>query len=232
MEKMKNMKKLFVLSLGGSLIAPEDIDIDFLKNFKRLVESQIKKGNRFIIITGGGKVCRKYQAALKALAKPSATDLDWMGIFTTLTNAQFIRLMFGELAHSRIVSNPTKKINFEEKILLAGGWRPGCSTDKDAVLLAETYGAKTVINLSNIRYLYDKDPRKHRSAKKITKISWNGLLKITGRKWSPGANVPFDPTAAKLAQKNKIQVIISNGKDLKNFQNIIADKTFKGTLIN
>lgn len=224
-------KRLFVLSLGGSLIVPDEIDIKFLRKFKNLILMQIKKGNRFIIITGGGKACRKYQTALRLVTNPTSTDLDWMGIYTTHSNAQFIRLMFGKLAHPRIVDNPTKKLAFKEKILIAGGWMPGCSTDKDAVFLAKTFGAKTVINLSNIDFLYDKNPKEYRDAKKISRISWSGLLKITGYKWKPGANVPFDPEAAKLAQKNKLQVIIANGKNLKNLQNIFEGKNFKSTII-
>ena len=225
------MKKLFVISLGGSLIVPEEIDVKFLKNFKKLIESQTKKGSRFILITGGGKVCRKYQNALHSLARPSDSDLDWMGIYTTLTNAQFVRLVFKSLAHPQIVENPNKKLKFSKKILLAGGWLPGHSTDKDAVLLAKTYGAKTVINLSNIDFLYNKDPRKFKDAKKITKISWNGLLNITGRKWIPGKNVPFDPIAAQVAKNNKLEVVIANGKNLENLENILKGKKFIGTSI-
>jgi uridylate kinase len=226
------MNKPIIISLGGSLIFPEDIDVSFLKNFKKLIESQIKKGLRFILITGGGKVCRKYQGALNQLTAVSHQDLDMMGIYTTHTNAHFIRMMFGKLANSQIVSDPTKKLNFKEKILLAGGWKPGCSTDKDAVILAKTYGADTVINLSNIDFLYDKDPKKFADAKKIHGISWDGLLKITGKKWSPGLNAPFDPTAAVLAKTNKLKVIIANGKNLENLKNILENRSFQGTKIS
>ena len=225
------MNKPIIISLGGSLIFPEEIDVKFLAQFKKLILAQIKKGQRFILIAGGGKICRKYQKALSELTKIGATELDWMGIHTTHTNAQFIRLMFGQLAHSQIVNDPTKHLNFKEKILLAGGWVPGCSTDRDAVLLAKTYGADTVINLSNIDFLYDKDPRKFKNAKKISTISWDGMLKITGSKWIPGLNAPFDPTAAKLAKKFGLKVIIANGKNLNNLKNILDTKKFFGTKI-
>jgi uridylate kinase len=48
------MSKLFVLSLGGSIIIPDDIDTKFLKQFRAAILKQIKKGNRFVIVTGGG----------------------------------------------------------------------------------------------------------------------------------------------------------------------------------
>ncbi len=225
------MTKPIIISLGGSLIFPEDIDVKFLTDFKSLIEQQTKKGKRFIFITGGGKICRKYQGALNQLTKVSHENLDMMGIYITHTNAHFVRMMFDKLAHPKIVLDPTKKLDFKEKILLAGGWKPGCSTDKDAVILAKTYGAETVINLSNIDYLYDKDPRKFPGAKQIKNISWDGLLKITGRKWVPGLNAPFDPTAAILAKSNNLKVIIANGKKLKNLNNILENKHFEGTEI-
>ena len=36
-------KKILVISLGGSLIVPEDIDVSFLKNFKKVIEKHKKK---------------------------------------------------------------------------------------------------------------------------------------------------------------------------------------------
>ena len=211
---------------------PEEIDVNFLKNFRKLIFGQIRKGHRFIIITGGGKTCRKYQKALETTSKASNKDLDWMGIYTTWTNAQLIRLAFGSLAHSKIITDPNKKTAFKEKILLAGGWMPGRSTDDDAVRLAKIYGANTIINLSNIDFVYTKDPKKFKTAKKITNISWQGFRKLVGSKWDPGANVPFDPTAASTAYKNKQRVIITNGKNLNNLKNILEGKAFQGTVIS
>jgi uridylate kinase len=225
------MSKLFVISLGGSLINPGQVDTGFLKKFHNLILSEIKKGSRFILITGGGALCRHYQKALNIIAKPKNDDLDWLGIYTTRFNAQLVRLSFGKMSHPIVIEDPNKKVAFKEKILVAGGWMPGRSTDDDAVRLAHIYGAKTVINLSNIDYVYTKDPRKFKDAKKIESISWEDFRKIVGNKWDPGKNAPFDPTAAKTAEKNRMKVIIANGKNLKNLKDILGNKKFRGTTI-
>ncbi len=115
-------------------------------------------------------------------------------------------------------------------MLIASGWLPGCSTDYDAVLLAKNLGVKELVNMSNVSYVYDKDPRKHKDAKKIEKIKWKDYLKLVGDKWKAGMNVPFDPVAAKEAQKSGIKVMIISG-DLKNFENLLGGRKFKGTLI-
>ena len=225
------MNKLFIISVGGSLINPGQPDTSFLKRLRALITNQTKKGNRFILITGGGKLCRNFQDALKRVTNPSSKDLDWIGISSTWLHADLVRLMFGKLAHPIIIKDPNKKVAFREKILVAGGWMPGRSTDDDAVRLAKIYGSGTVINLSNIDYVYSKDPRKFRDAKKIENISWKEFRKIVGSKWDPGKNAPFDPTAAKLAEKLKLKVIIANGKNLKNLEKILEGRPFRATLI-
>lgn len=226
------MKKLSVISLGGSLIFPDVINARFLKNFKRLILSRVKAGERFIIITGGGRLCREYNAALAEAGSPSSSDLDWMGISVTWTNAKLVQLLFGKSAQPQIATNPERAPAFTRPILVGGGWKPGRSSDGATVKYAEVFGAKTVINLSNIDYLYDKDPRKFPGAKKIESISWAGFRKIVGSKWDPGANLPFDPTAAKFAQQHGLKVVITRGTDLQNLEKILAGKPARGTVIS
>jgi uridylate kinase len=99
------------------------------------------------------------------------------------------------------------------------------------VLLAKNFGVKKIVNLTNIDYVYDKDPRKFKDAKKIEKISWKDFRKIVGDKWDPGLNVPFDPVASKDAEKLKLEVAIINGKSLDNFERYLNNEKFIGTVI-
>jgi uridylate kinase len=226
------MNNLFVISLGGSLIVPDEIDAQYLKKFRQLIGSQAKTGKRFIISPGGGKTCRRYQKALSGVVRPSRDDLDNIGLNTNRFHAVLLQLIFKRIVYPKIAYDPNVKLPFKEKILIgAGGWKPGRSSDDFSVRLAKIYGVATIINLSNINYVYNKDPRKHKDAKKITNISWKDFLKIIGTKWDPGANVPFDPTAAKFAQKHKLRLIITNGKNLKNLKNILNNKKFQGTIV-
>jgi uridylate kinase len=225
------MTKIYVISLGGSLVVPNEINIKFLSLFKNIIEKKIKENKKFIIIVGGGKTARNYQNAAKALTKVSNEDLDWLGIHATRINAHLLLTIFRKYAHFRIIKNPKEKISFKEKILIAAGWKPGFSTDYDAVLLAKTYGSDTIINLTNVDYVYDKDPNKFKDAKPFKEISWKDYLKLIEQKWIPGMSAPFDPIASKLAQKFKFKVIILNGRKLKNLENYLANKTFKGTII-
>lgn len=226
------MSKIIVLSLGGSLIAPkEGFDLKFLRGFKKLILEFLKQDYRFIIVCGGGQTARSYQALAREFGELTPEDIDWIGIHATRLNAHFMRTLFRKWAHPVVVKDPTRRLKWREAILIAAGWQPGWSTDYDAVKLAELYNAKIVINLSNIEYVCDSDPRKNPQAKKLEKISWPDFRKIVGDQWVPGANLPFDPVASREAQKSHLGVIVMGGRDLKEVAKAIRGQKFKGTVI-
>ncbi len=230
-------EKLVVVSLGGSLIVPDEIDSEFVKKFRGVIEQKIKEDFRFVIVTGGGKTARKYIEAAEKVGQIDDEEKDWLGVHATRMNAHFIKTIFKKYAHPRINKNPRTKEDLwkhfanNEKVMVAAGWRPGWSTDYVAVILAERFGAKKLVNLSNITYLYDKDPNKFKNAQKIEKISWTDFRKIVGDKWDPGMSAPFDPIASKLAQKNKLEVAIIGGNNLNNLEKYLTGEKFEGSVI-
>lgn len=222
-----------VISLGGSLIIPDGgINHQFLEHFKDLIVSEIKKGKRFIIVAGGGAICRHYQNAAKQIGPINPEDVDWLGIHVTHLNAHLLRTIFRGYSHLKVITHYDKKEEVKEPITVAAGWKPGHSTDYDAVRHAVSYGADTVINLSNISYVYNKDPNKNGDARPLKKISWDKFRDLVGDTWDPGANHPFDPIASKQAQKAGIKVVVMNGKNLPNFKNFLDGKEFEGTVIS
>lgn len=230
--KKNSMKKRIIISLGGSIIIPKTgFDPAFLKKLRKLILAEVKKGKKFILIVGGGNTARNYQDVLRSTGKPTNADLDWMGIGATKINAEFVRLLFADISYKEVLHNPTIKVKTTKAVIVASGWKPGWSTDMDAVLFAKTYGASDVINLSNIEYVFDKDPAKYKSAKRIEQIEWSDFRKIVGNSWDPGANLPFDPIASKEASQLGLRVSILRGTDLKEVKNAIEGETFRGTII-
>jgi uridylate kinase len=215
------------------LIVPDAIDIDFLVRFKALILEKVQRGITFSIIAGGGKTARRYQDAAHAVTPLSRQDLDWIGIHSTRLNAQLLRNIFVGYAHSQIIKNPTIDIDdAESPVIIAAGWQPGWSTDYVAVLMAKNLGATRLVNLSNIDYVYDSDPKKNKGAKKIEKIGWAEFRKIIPEEWDPGLSSPFDPIAAKEAQSLGLEVAIMNGAKLDEFSNYLDGKPFVGTVIS
>lgn len=225
------MEEIIVISLGGSIIVPREINVKFLKGFRRIILKHIKRGKRFIIISGGGKICRKYQSSASRVVRLKSDDLDWLGIHATRLNAHLLRTIFRDYARKTIVKDPTERIDFRNKVLIAAGWEPGFSTDYDAVLLAKQFGVKTLVNLSDVNYVYDKDPAKYRKVKPIKRMGWEEFREIVGDKWDPGLNKPFDPVASKEAKKLGLRVVIMNGRKLKNLDSFLSGRKFRGTVI-
>jgi uridylate kinase len=225
-------KKTYIISLGGSLIVPKGgIDWRFLKKFRQLIIEQVKKGKRFYIIAGGGKTCRDYNTAANKVARVTPDDLDWLGIHASRLNAHLLKTIFHDVAYKEVIKNPTIHFSTDKNILIGGGWKPGWSTDYVATMIAQEYEVKTVINLSNIEYVYDKDPAKYKTAKKIEKIDWKNFRKIVGDKWIPGLNMPFDPIASKKADHLNLKVVIMDGGKLLNLRKLLDHNIVKGTII-
>jgi len=209
------------------------IDTKFLKKFKTFITNRTKKGDRFVIITGGGGLAREYQGAAREVTSLTRDDLDWLGIHATRTNAHLLRTIMRDIAQPTIVKDPTRiKASRKYPVIIAAGWKPGWSTDYVATRIAKRLKAELVINLSNIDYVYTKDPNKFKDAEKIESISWKNFRKIVGNKWDPGLNAPFDPVASRLAANSKIPVTIANGHDLRNLGRILDGESFKGTKVS
>ena len=247
---VKKEQKTMVISLGGSIIVPDHVDISFLKEFRSLILGYLKdEKRRLVLVCGGGRICREYQEAVQQLAaqqstaqqfvqlpsiKLSSEDLDWIGIMSTRLNAELIRVLFKDIAYERVIYNPEEKLDWmmvKKQLVIAAGYTPGWSTDYDAVLLAKQLKAGMVINASNIDYVYDQDPRKFKEAKKLERISWVGYKKLIGGKFTPGMHAPFDPIASKIASQEGIKVAVLHGKNLENMKKALLGKKFKGTLI-
>jgi len=229
-----SQQETIVMSVGGSLIVPDGIDTHFLSSLKDLIETETANGRRFIIIAGGGKTARRYQDAAAEVAKLQNEDLDWLGLHATRLNGHLLLTIFRELAHRVMVTNPDDVLDMpkDAKLIIAAGYRPGASTDLRAIQIAHRVGARKVINLSNIDYVYTEDPKKNPDAEKIEDITWEDFRKLIPDEWGPGLNSPFDPVAAKEAQAMNIEVASLNGTKLVSLKNYLDGKPFTGTRIH
>jgi uridylate kinase len=227
-----------VISLGGSIVAPEGVDADFLRDFVKITRELLitDADRRFIFVVGGGGPARAWQKAYKdvctSFSPPVDEAADWIGVMATRLNAQLVKAVMGELCKDEVVTDPSGDVTFTGRTLIAAGWKPGFSSDFDAVLLAEKFGAKTLINLSNIERVFTDDPRKNLAAKPLDMVSWKDFRAMVGEEWVPGKNTPFDPVASRYADKIGLKVICAAGRNLPNLENILNGKPFMGTTIS
>ena len=230
----KEKRDYVVVSVGGSLIVPDQIDTGFLKRFRELVLTKTREGLSFFIITGGGKLARNYQDAARSVRSEDGLELedaDWLGIHSTRLNAQLLRTVFIEEAQAQIVKHYDHKIRTRRSIIIGAGWKPGWSTDYCAVMAAKWLGARKMVNLSNIDHVYTADPKKDPQAEPIEKIGWSDFRKLIPEEWDPGLSSPFDPVAAKEAESLGLEVAIMNGAKLGEFDKYLKGEAFVGTVI-
>jgi len=228
------MSKLAVLSLGGSIIAPDKVDIEFLSNFNKAIRNYLNedKTNKLILVCGGGAPARVYQNAYREIIKDADNNIqDWIGIKATHLNAQLVYSIFQDLCSDEVITDPRADIKFSNQILVAAGWKPGFSTDTDAIYLSKRFGGKLIVNLSNIAKVYTADPKIDKNAKPLDNISWDDFRKMVGNEWIPGKNCPFDPIASKGAQEEQMKVICADGRNIDNTLKILREEKFFGTTI-
>ncbi len=223
--------RTIVFSLGGSLIVPDEIDALFLEKFAVFVKKLAKSYN-IIIVTGGGRTARKYISAGEYERFQDAY-LSLVGIESTRLNASFVAGFFDTF---RFVPHSFAAVRAQLKkyrIVVCGalGFIADMTSDGDAALLAKEVHAELFVNLTDVDGLFTKDP-KIPGAKLVEKIQWRAFLEIAHKVgFKPGQHFVLDHKAAHMIGRYKIRTVIVNGHDLKNVEQCIAGKPFKGTLI-
>lgn len=222
-----------VISLGGSLIIPDEIDLKFLREFKKTILKNAKK-YKFIIVCGGGSISRKYINALRD-EKINEELQSFAGISATRTNARFMSYFFKINPSQGIPEkiNSIKKYLKKQDIVFCGALEYHSNQTSDATSSQIASYCKTdFINLTDVSGLHDKNPKKFKDAKFIPKISWEDFHKMaTKTSFKPGQHFILDQSASEIILKNKIKTYIL-GKNMKQLDNLLKNKNFKGTIIS
>lgn len=226
------MKKVIVMSLGGSIIIPDKIEIRFLENFKKTLQKNYKN-YKFIIVCGGGSIARKYISALSKETKNEKL-LSLAGIRATRMNALFLMQLFGKEANDSLPMNMKEvKDNLNKNhVVICGALRysPKSTSDGTAAKLA-SFIKSDFINITNIKGLYSENPKENKNAKFIPYESWKDFEKRANKiKYHAGEHFVLDQEAAKIIKKHKIKTYII-GNDLSNLTKLLNQDKFIGTTI-
>lgn len=226
------MKKVIVISLGGSLIVPDEIDTVFLEKFKEVIKKNISK-YRFVIVCGGGSIARKYISALKKEGV-NAKLQGYSGIAVTRLNARFMSYFFNKDADEGVPHDMKHVSSLLEKhdVVFCGAlrYKEDNTSDGTAAELAVYFDAD-FINLTNVRGLFTKNPLTHKDAKFIPRVSKKALFtRVMKMKFHAGQHFVIDQSAMKTLKdkKNKIYIL---GKDVKQLDNLLNGKKFIGTVV-
>jgi uridylate kinase len=227
------MKKIIVLSLGGSLIIPDDVNVKYLKDFKKVILKNTKK-YKFVVVCGGGSVARKYISALREIGI-NETLQSFSGISATRMNARFMNYFFNQNPEMGIPHTMKLLKEYARKydVVFCGAleYKPNQTSDSTSAEVAKIFKSD-FINLTDVSGLHDKNPKEFKDAKFIPKISWQDFDKMISKiKFKPGQHFVLDQSAAKRIMKYEITTYIL-GKDMKQLDNLLNGKKFKGTIIS
>ncbi|MHA1449450.1 MAG: UMP kinase [Candidatus Hodarchaeales archaeon] len=226
-------KDYIVISLGGSVVNPGEIDTAFLLSFRDLVLEEIDKGKKFVIVTGGGGVSRQYISALAETGLDiTEGEKDQLGIIPTWLNAKLVSMLFKGYT-SRVLPSCFDDISKQlDKwpVVFSGGLLPGLKTDEDTSIIADYLGANILINVTNVDGVYDDNPDTNPQAKKFESMTYNDFYELSEKlSVKAGSNAPFTAMAVRIAERSSIRIFVIS-KNIASIKAAISGKC-EGTVI-
>jgi uridylate kinase len=223
-----------VIKYGGSLLFDDGrIRTDRIDGVCDVVESLVEKGHSVGLVIGGGWTARQYISALAPDYPEASKDL--VAVQATRLNAMLFISRLGNTAY------PYPPTSYEEMvgacakggIVVSGGLQPGQSTNAVATLMCEALGAKTLVNASNVTYVHDKDPNKHKDAKPFESLTYDELRSIISSCGSSaGQYEMFDMVAANNIARSGITLHFVDGSDPRSILEVLEGKSMGTTVGN
>ncbi|MEI7602978.1 MAG: UMP kinase [Opitutae bacterium] len=212
-----------VLKISGEALRNDQtgqtIDSDVLDRLADELKSLKDIGTQVAVVVGGGNIFRGL-----AGARSNGTDRttgDNMGMLSTVINGLAlmdrleksgldVRVMtaipMDRIAEPFIQRRATRHLE-QGRILIfvAGTGNPYCTTDYAAALRANEIGADAILKATKVDGIYDKDPHKHKDAKRFTHITYQDAL-------TQRLGV-MDAEAFSLCEANKLPIIVFSMSD-------------------
>lgn len=199
------MYKRVVVKLSGSLFK-YDIAPKRISEFARLFREASKKGLQPILVTGGGEVSRRYASLARSLGSDEAS-LDEIGLIVAQLNARVLLGSLKELCYPLVPLTLDQVVEAVEsgKIVVAGGFHPGQSTNAVAAIIAERIGADLLINATDVDGVYTADPSVNLKAKRFETIGIRKVINLlTDGAMKAGTYELMDLVALKIIERSAI----------------------------
>ena len=221
--------KRLLLKLSGEALmgkGPSGIDIAVVDRLAREISEAVAAGCQIAVVVGGGNIFRGLAGAAEGMERATA---DYMGMLATVMNALALHSALENAeTPARVLSAipmPTvcesyirpKALHHMEQgrvvIFAAGTGNPFFTTDTAATLRAIEMGCDAVAKATQVDGVYDADPRKVRTAKRLDRLSYSEVL-------SRDLKV-MDGAAIALARDNGLPVIVFSIEEAGNLLKVL-----------
>ena len=225
--------KLSGEALGGS--KGFGIDADILRNMALQIREVQELGVEIVIVVGGGNIFRGLQGSERGIERATG---DYMGMLATVINALALQdalekenvqtrvqsaLQISAVAEPFIRRRAMRHLEKGRVVIFGGGTgNPYMSTDTTAALRANEIGADIILKATKVDGIYDKDPMKHKDAKRFTKIRYIDALQKQLK--------VMDATAFSMCLDNNMPIVVFNLSKPHNIKRVLLGQKV-GTLV-
>ena len=210
------MYKNIMLKISGESLAGDNeqgFDFDILNDLSNNIKKLVKKKISISIVLGGGNFIRGSSFSNGVVDRVTS---DYMGMLGTVMNSLALQsnlekvgvqsrvmsaISINRVAEPYIKNKATRHLEKNRVVIFASGTgNPFFSTDTAAVLRASEMKSDIIFKGTKVDGIYEEDPIKNPSAKKISKITYNEYLNRDIK--------VMDSTAISLARDRTIPIII------------------------
>lgn len=211
----KPVYQRILLKLSGEALAGQQgtgINTSVIQQIAADVAEVHRTGVQIGLVIGGGNIFRGIAASAEGMDRASS---DYMGMLATVINSIALQdalekegvptrvqsaIAMAEIAEPYIRRRAVRHLEKNRVVIFgAGTGNPYFTTDTAAALRAMEINAQVLMKATKVDGIYDKDPVKHKDAKKYDKISYIDVL-------SKGLQV-MDSTAISLCMDNKLPIL-------------------------
>jgi uridylate kinase len=210
--------KRIMLKLSGEVFAGKreyGIHKPTLYDIAEQVIEVSKLGKEIVIVVGGGNIWRYRDTKETDIER---TVSDSMGMLATIMNSVALQsaletlgdetrvlsaIDIPQMAEPFIKRRALRHLEKKRIVICAGGTgNPYFTTDSAAALRASELGCDVILKATNVDGVYDKDPRKNRSAKMYDELTYQEAIeKHLGI---------MDQAAFSLCQEQKLPIVVFN----------------------
>jgi uridylate kinase len=221
-----------VIRIGGSVVA-SPINPRLISKYTSLLKSLRAEGHEVAVVVGGGALAREFIGIAKDLGLDE-TAQDDIAISVSKLFAQLFGKKLGDLGCEAVPMTIGELVKClrRGRIAVMGGLKPGMTTDTVAAFVARKIKADLLIKGTDQDGVYNKDPRKHADAIKLSHLSFKDLSSVLAEnKHKAGIHQIIDPEAVKILRRGRIKVVVVNGFKPDNIMMVVKGKAV-GTLID
>jgi len=209
----KKYSRVLLKISGEALSEGFGFDYNKLHAIASEIVSVKKAGIEVVIVIGAGNIWRFRDTTESGIER---TASDAMGMLATIMNAVALQSAIEKLGeYTRVCSaidvpqlaepylrrRAERHIEKGRIVICAGGTgNPYFTTDSAAALRALELECDVILKASNVDGVYDKDPKKHKDAKKYTTLSFQEAIE---------KNIKvFDQSAFSLCREQNLPIVV------------------------